>query len=147
MNIKISDFDLPTLTKTEKTIKENGEKLEEGEEESQSKNENEGEIEHKDNEKTDIESKKLKDSKESENDEMSLDIVKNSENSQPGDQEKKEIDKEDEHRKVVEDILNFDMSALVGKVWEKVTKSYRETAQNLNDFVKNKLEYVATIKL
>ncbi len=38
-------------------------------------------------------------------------------------------------------------SRLIPSVWEKVTKSYKETAQNLDDFVKNKLEYVASLRL
>ncbi len=39
-------------------------------------------------------------------------------------------------------------SAQLGRyVWERVTKSYKETAQNLNDFLKNKLEYVESIRL
>ena len=50
-------------------------------------------------------------------------------------------------RRTIEKVLRLDTSQLVRNVWDKVTKSYKETAQNLNDFVQNKLEYVASIRL
>ena len=58
-------------------------------------------------------------------------------------EEKASNDSESKNAKV----LHMDTSELVRNVWDKVTKSYKETAQNLNDFVKNKLEYVASIRL
>ena len=63
-------------------------------------------------------------------------------------EEKDNNDSESKNEKHLDEkVLDMDTWQLFRNVWDKVTKSYKETAQNLNDFVKNKLEYVASIRL
>ena len=72
----------------------------------------------------------------------------NEKNDRDGDAQSEEVNSESKcHRRTVEKVLRLDTSQLVRNVWDKVTKSYKETAQNLNDFVQNKLEYVSSIRL
>ena len=69
-------------------------------------------------------------------------------NDKDGDTQSEKVSSESKcRRRTVEKVLRLDTSQIVRTVWDKVTKSYKETAQNLNDFVQNKLEYVASIRL
>ena len=69
-------------------------------------------------------------------------------NDKDGDTQSEKVSSESKcQRRTVEKVLRLDTSQIVRTVWDKVTKSYKETAQNLNDFVQNKLEYVASIRL
>ena len=69
-------------------------------------------------------------------------------NEKDGDTQSEKVSSESKcQRRTVEKVLRLDTSQIVRTVWDKVTKSYKETAQNLNDFVQNKLEYVASIRL
>ena len=72
----------------------------------------------------------------------------NEKNDKDGDTQSQKVSSESKcQRRTVEKVLRLDTSQIVRTVWDKVTKSYKETAQNLNDFVQNKLEYVASIRL
>ena len=72
----------------------------------------------------------------------------NETNYKDGDTQSEKVSSESKcQRRTVEKVLRLDTSQIVRTVWDKVTKSYKETAQNLNDFVQNKLEYVASIRL
>ena len=72
----------------------------------------------------------------------------NEKNDKDGDTQSEKVSSESKcQRRTVEKVLRLDTSQIVRTVWDKVTKSYKETAQNLNDFVQNKLEYVASIRL
>ena len=72
----------------------------------------------------------------------------NEKNDKVGDTQSEKVSSESKcQRRTVEKVLRLDTSQIVRTVWDKVTKSYKETAQNLNDFVQNKLEYVASIRL
>ena len=72
----------------------------------------------------------------------------NETNYKDGDAQSEKVSSESKcQRRTVEKVLRLDTSQIVRTVWDKVTKSYKETAQNLNDFVQNKLEYVASIRL
>ena len=72
----------------------------------------------------------------------------NEKNDKDGDTQSEKVSSESKcQRRTVEKVLRLDTKQIVRTVWDKVTKSYKETAQNLNDFVQNKLEYVASIRL
>ena len=72
----------------------------------------------------------------------------NEKNDKDGDTQSEKVSSESKcQRRTVEKVLRLDTKQIVKTVWDKVTKSYKETAQNLNDFVQNKLEYVASIRL